>query len=764
MSREPEMTFRPHHFMCAVGYVGMGYSPEFTKNFTKLTDRLRGPEGDSVVIEVTPVTDSICEPCPNRRGELCTTQEKIDRLDRAHTSVLGWRSGERVTWGEVQSHIRKNVGRKEFDQMCEGCGWKPSGVCEKALRAIGALMMGLVLAFTSVASEAAPTKTQVYADEAISLLRKSGVKPEQKKIATLILKVEGQVEKGNFSEARKAVTPVVSDSLFSDMGLFLRGQAHFLEARKFGKKNPKASIPAYERALEDLGRVREVRPETSLGKDTSLLMSEAEFGWAEALAAQKRMPEARQILFRGFQRLSTAASLTLAPMTAVETFVAVCGEEPAPPKKKGKGASKKGEKPVEVKITLATDPFCSAWLQKLASGLPKGSGEQKRISTVFASALAADLPSRGYERKTISYSAPVPDETDYREALDLVLAGENGEAAEKLIEFLKEYPRSTLAVGARYWLAQVEKRRGHEEEARKHLVAVVASSPLSYYGILASLETGTKTESFMDADVPNVVTDEVYLGPKERLHFERAKALIAAGERKFAGLELKQITPKSNYASEFLIYLASLHHEVENYLSVFQVIDELLQRSDPTIVSSYGLRLIFPTPHRDRIQKAAKDSGVDPLLVLSLMKQESAFEAKIASGSGAQGLMQLMPATAVETDPEIQLAKVVDPDENVRVGTKYLAQMIKRFDGNVAMALAAYNAGPHRVNKWMKGLKAEWGYREFIESIPFKETRGYVASIMRNYFWYSYQLNGKRLENLDLFWGKGLAAKTANGQ
>jgi soluble lytic murein transglycosylase len=284
-------------------------------------------------------------------------------------------------------------------------------------------------------------------------------------------------------------------------------------------------------------------------------------------------------------------------------------------------------------------------------------------------------------------------------------------------------------------------------------VQVLAASPLSFYGINASFETGTKTEQLIESRIPKVEPVEPYLNPAERIHLERSRKLVASNAGELAALELRQISPRANFSSGFLLYLSAMNQAVGNHLSVFQAADELMQRNDPDIVSSWGLRMIFPVEYRELIQKYAKEEGVDPLVVLSLMKQESAFDSRIASSSGAQGLMQLMPATAVEVDGSIELSTVVVPEENIRLGTRYIAQMIKKFNGNIAMALGAYNAGPHRMVKWVRAMRPEWGLREFIESIPYKETRGYVGSIIRNYFWYTYLIHGKRLENFDYFWG-----------
>jgi uncharacterized protein len=125
--------FRPHHFLCTLGFQGKGYSLGFVANYQAIADRLRGPGGDAVLIEVVGDTDSICEPCPNRRGKACESQEKIDKLDGAHAKVLGIAPGDQLTWKEAKELIREKMTPQAFNQACAPCAWKALGMCESAL-------------------------------------------------------------------------------------------------------------------------------------------------------------------------------------------------------------------------------------------------------------------------------------------------------------------------------------------------------------------------------------------------------------------------------------------------------------------------------------------------------------------------------------------------------------------------------------------------------------------------------------------------------
>lgn len=144
------------------------------------------------------------------------------------------------------------------------------------------------------------------------------------------------------------------------------------------------------------------------------------------------------------------------------------------------------------------------------------------------------------------------------------------------------------------------------------------------------------------------------------------------------------------------------------------------------------IELRFPLAYREQILAQARDSGIDPALAFAIVRQESAFSADARSSAGALGLMQLMPATAQRLAAHLEVAAgrgaLLDVRTNLRFGMTYLRQLIDRF-GHQAAALAGYNAGPHRVERW---LPVEYAMDADIwtETIPFRETRNYVQNIM----------------------------------
>ncbi|KUO66293.1 MAG: transglycosylase [Gracilibacter sp. BRH_c7a] len=165
-------------------------------------------------------------------------------------------------------------------------------------------------------------------------------------------------------------------------------------------------------------------------------------------------------------------------------------------------------------------------------------------------------------------------------------------------------------------------------------------------------------------------------------------------------------------------------------------------------VSKHNLieKMLYPYPYKQTVEKYALEYGVDPYLVISVIREESRFKSQSVSAKGAVGLMQLMPDTAKEIAvwlgenyEEVDLTK---PDDNIRYGTWYLATRSKEFSGNTIITLASYNAGIGRVKSWLKESTKNFN-SYLIEDIPYKETREYVQKVLKSYGKYN------KLYNID---------------
>lgn len=149
-------------------------------------------------------------------------------------------------------------------------------------------------------------------------------------------------------------------------------------------------------------------------------------------------------------------------------------------------------------------------------------------------------------------------------------------------------------------------------------------------------------------------------------------------------------------------------------------------------------RIQYPRAYWNHVQEIAKNDGIDPYLILAVARQESTFRPALSSFAGAAGVMQLMPATArllAKSEADLGAAgtdNLEDPVYSLRLGSRYLKRMLQQRDGNVAYALASYNAGPGNCSKWRKRF-GDVSLESFIESIPFDETRDYVKTVLANY-------------------------------
>ena len=141
----------------------------------------------------------------------------------------------------------------------------------------------------------------------------------------------------------------------------------------------------------------------------------------------------------------------------------------------------------------------------------------------------------------------------------------------------------------------------------------------------------------------------------------------------------------------------------------------------------------FPEAYRDHFLYWGRQTGVDPYLLMGIARRESAYNPQALSPAGARGLMQLMPGTATLLSRQLGISDpgpygVLDPELNIRLGSTYIRDMVDRYRGNRLAAAAAYNAGPGRVDRWLRDAPQEFDL--FVEAIPFRETRDYVQAVL----------------------------------
>jgi soluble lytic murein transglycosylase len=226
--------------------------------------------------------------------------------------------------------------------------------------------------------------------------------------------------------------------------------------------------------------------------------------------------------------------------------------------------------------------------------------------------------------------------------------------------------------------------------------------------------------------------------PADDLSFEKAKLLLNAGLVDFAVKEL-QASDGGQGANWATIEIARVYSTAGLYHRALQ----FLKRSVPNYYSLEMAQLprpywefLFPTPYWPELRREAEANGLDPYLVASLIRQESEFNPSAVSHANAYGLMQLLPTVGKGMAHEVKLrgystGSLLEPTINLQLGSRYFKEMVNEYGGQVEYALAAYNAGTNRVADWRQNGTYK-DIDEFVESIPFTETRDYVQAITRN--------------------------------
>jgi soluble lytic murein transglycosylase len=199
---------------------------------------------------------------------------------------------------------------------------------------------------------------------------------------------------------------------------------------------------------------------------------------------------------------------------------------------------------------------------------------------------------------------------------------------------------------------------------------------------------------------------------------------------------------KKKLARKFLKALALSNISKENFIRVATLANQIGYRDMSVYIARKAARKgIFLMDLGYPIIKLPYKSVVEPALILSVIRQESNFDEKAKSRRGAMGYMQLMPQTAEEIGKILKINFTLDqlqenPTLNIILGSEYLRRLIEKFDGSYVLALAAYNAGPLNVKRWMKNAgdprTIEVDVIDWVERIPFRETRNYVQRVLEN--------------------------------
>ncbi|MEE2678891.1 MAG: transglycosylase SLT domain-containing protein [Myxococcota bacterium] len=353
----------------------------------------------------------------------------------------------------------------------------------------------------------------------------------------------------------------------------------------------------------------------------------------------------------------------------------------------------------------------------MAALLWDGEGENARARKLFATL------SRG--------RGPTAATALWRLGWDAYLAGKY-EDARAYFQRLDERETGMVArLRARYWAARAAERLG-APESTEEFAAMARDFPFSYYGWRASHRTDQKLAEGSEWTI--AVGDSVLL-PED---FSRPRILLEAGRTAAARDALEALYRRAG-GMEDRLRLAALYAEAGDYhrpqVLVVGAYQETLARGPEQEVIELWWHA-WPAPYPEAVSVAVgKREVLGPELLYAIMREESGYRPEVRSVSGARGLLQLMPETAErvarnEALDDFQVEDLFEPKVNIELGAAYLDELLHQFGGRASAAIGSYNAGPHRVAQWLEGPLLEDD--EWVEAIPYEQTRNYVKRVLRS--------------------------------
>src|SRR5579862_1523916 len=324
--------------------------------------------------------------------------------------------------------------------------------------------------------------------------------------------------------------------------------------------------------------------------------------------------------------------------------------------------------------------------------------------------------------------------------------GRNAEAKSGFEQQIALYPTSAEIPAALYWRARLADEDNDPAMARAYYQKLSERFRNFYYGELArgrlhEIKTEDAPAHYALLDrVPAIEAGTNVLAtepPTDNLRYQKAQVLENGGLLEFAIQEL-QAAATEDQGNWLAAETAKLYEDAGRYDGAIHVFKRAVPNyfavDLPTLPRDYW-EALFPKPYWPDLKKFSSQNALDPYLVASLIRQESEFNPAAVSRANALGLMQLLPKVGSAVAKQEKLRhfssdQLFTPEVNLQLGTRYFREMVDKF-GAFEYALAAYNAGTNRVDDWL-GQGKYRDPQEFVESIPFTETREYVQAILRN--------------------------------
>lgn len=287
-----------------------------------------------------------------------------------------------------------------------------------------------------------------------------------------------------------------------------------------------------------------------------------------------------------------------------------------------------------------------------------------------------------------------------------------------------------------------------QEEESEEILKTEEDSPEYFYNRI--LEVGDNSQ---DSDESVYVTS--FRDPRLGYRFDRAKELLQLGFNDLSRWELYEIERRTSN-SGYLRSLMGSYQAIGSYhRSAYIAQVNFGQQREVHGIDGvrYLWQYAFPQAYQQYVDSTSRQFEFDKIMIWSIIRAESFYRDDAESPVGANGLMQLMPFTAKRVADlinikDFQVKDLLNPEINIKLGTRYLKRLSQKFNGNFLLAAAGYNAGPHRVEQWLHDF-GKLNMDEFIEHIPFMETRNYAKKVMYHYNVYN-QLYNTQKERVDI--------------
>lgn len=369
------------------------------------------------------------------------------------------------------------------------------------------------------------------------------------------------------------------------------------------------------------------------------------------------------------------------------------------------------------------------------------------------------LTMAAYEKAATAFAAyasrfPKSQDTErahYGRAMALLSGGKPAKAA-KLFKNLRDKASQRLFTASLQHLEGVALQRANKiDDAKKLWLELVREQPLTW----AALAAHARLRSVGHDPMPPLIG-----GPETVQHAALPIALPMAAqmfheigldmiaEQRLSAMEQEAARPYPSREGEALC-------EMYGQLSVARQRSRVGNRAvslamlmrPPNTAERWAWHCVYPQPYADLVRENERRFEIPNGVVHAIMRQESAFKTTALSPVGAQGLMQLMPNTAARAASEIPLTIDLDdvwqPDINLQLGSFYIGKLLQNFKGSVPVAAAAYNAGPHAVQRWLAAAQGDPDLDVWISRIPYRETRTYVQRVVTNFARYQYLAGGR---------------------